>query len=92
VTWFALQTGEMPEQWSSGTRDHTADATHLVPAKPSPAAETAFYRRAAERTARLMGKPAPKWKVCPGCKLAFHGPDTLPENRATGHTPGDWQP
>ena len=92
MTWFALQTGEMPEQWSSGTRGHTADATHLVPAKPSPAAETAFYRRAAERTARLMGKPAPKWKVCPSCKLAFHGPDTVPENPATGHTPGDWQP
>jgi hypothetical protein len=82
----------MPEQWSRGTRDHTADAAHPVPAKPSAAAETAFYRRAAERTARLMGKPAPKWKVCPSCKLAFHGPDTVPENPATGHTPGDWQP
>jgi hypothetical protein len=87
-----LQAGEMPEQLNSGTRDHTADAAHPVPAKPSPAAETTFYRRAAERTARLMGKPAPKWKVCPSCKLAFHGPDTVPENPATGHTPGDWQP
>jgi hypothetical protein len=87
-----FQTGEMPEKWNSGTSGHTADAAHAVPAKRSPAAVTAFYRRAAERTARLMGKPAPKWKLCPSCKLAFHGPDTVPENPATGHTPGDWQP
>lgn len=65
---------------------------HPVPAKPSPAAVTAFYRWAAERTARLMGKPAPRWKACPTCKLAFDGPDTVPENPATGATPGDWQP
>ena len=43
-------------------------------------------------TRMLQAKPAPKWKVCPSCKLAFHGPDTVPENPATGHTPGDWQP
>lgn len=76
----------------AGSNTHTADAAHPVPAKPSPPAETAFYRRAAERTARLMGKPAPKWKVCSSCTLAFHGPDTVPENPATGHTSGDWQP
>ena len=76
---------------SGGAADHT-DAAHPVLAKPSPAAVTAFYRRAQERTAKLMHKPAPKWKVCPSCKLAFNGPNTLAENPATGHTPGDWQP
>ena len=91
-SYTTLQMGELPEQWNSGTSGQTAQAAHPAPAKPSPAAVTAYYRRAAERTARLMGKPAPKWKVCPSCKLAFHGPDTVPENPATGHTPGDWQP
>jgi hypothetical protein len=84
--------GEIPKNWNDGIRDHTADAAHLAPATPSPAAVTAFYRRAEERTAKLMGKPAPKWRVCPSCKLAFHGPNTLAEDSATGHTPGDWQP
>jgi hypothetical protein len=67
------------------------DASQPVPAKPSLAAVTAFYRRAEERTAELMGTPVPQWNVCPSCKLAFHGPDTLAENPATGLTPGDWQ-
>jgi hypothetical protein len=85
------------ETWSvsgggPGLPDHVADASHPPPAKRSPAALTAFYRRAEERTAKLMGQPVPKWKVCPSCKLAFHGPDTPAENPATGHTPGDWQP
>jgi hypothetical protein len=75
-----------------GTGQTLDDGVHPVSAKPSPAAETAFYRRAAERTDRLMGKPAPKWKMCPSCELAFHGPDTTPEDPVTGHTPGDWQP
>jgi len=83
---------QIPEDRNNGIRDRTADAAHPVPATPSPAAVTAFYRRAQERTAKLMGKPAPKWRACPSCKLAFHGPNTLPENPATGHTPGDWQP
>ena len=78
--------------YDASTRDHAADPAHPIPAEPSPAAQTAFHRRAAERTARLMGKPSPEWKLCPGCKLAFHGPDTVPENPLTGHTPGDWQP
>ena len=83
---------DIPKNWNNDIRDHTADAAHPTPATPSPAAVTAFYRRAEERTAKLLGKPAPKWRVCPSCKLAFHGPNTLAENPATGHTPGDWQP
>lgn len=77
--------------WVSGGGTVIPDASQPVLAKPSAAAVTAFYRRAQERTAELMGRPVPKWKVCPSCKLAFHGPDTLAEDPATGHTPGDWQ-
>jgi hypothetical protein len=84
--------GEIPKNCNNGIRDHTTDAAHPVPATPTPEAVTAFYRRAEERTAKLMGRPAPKWRLCPSCKLAFHGPNTLAENPATGHTPGDWQP
>jgi hypothetical protein len=81
--------------WATISYDRENDACRTTPRKGDPAAraaETAFYRRAAERTARLVGKPVPKWRVCPRCELAFHGPDTVPENPATGHTPGDWQP
>jgi len=86
------QTQELPTLGDSGTRDRTADAAYPVSAKPSRAAVTAFYRRVKLRTTKLMGEPAPKWKMCPRCRLAFHGRDTVLENPTTGHTPGDWQP
>jgi hypothetical protein len=88
----AIPAGRIAKRSKSGIGDHIAEAARPVPAKPSPAAVTAFYRRAKERAAKLMGKPAPKWKVCPGCELAFRGTDTVAENPASGHTPGDWQP
>jgi hypothetical protein len=85
TTWFVAGAG------LNGTRD-TATTAHPLRDNTSRAAVTAFYRRAEERTADLMDEPAPDWNVCPHCKLAFHGPDTLAEDRASGHTPGDWQP
>src|SRR5581483_6628125 len=73
------QSEEMPTLGKGGTRERTADAAYSVSGKPSRAAVTAFYRRVKMRTTRLMGEPPPKWKMCPRCRLAFRGRDTVLE-------------